>query len=66
LEGPIKRHRGHQAEPGLPDSPHDIFDFDTVQTSIITLFLRLGRFEREAGIEEMFASGLIPHSWEAS
>jgi len=65
LDAPMKRMRNSQAsEPRLPSSPQDIFDFDTVQTSIVGIFLRLGSFEREAGIDDLFETGLLPHSWE--
>lgn len=47
----------------LPLCSQDIFNFETVQTTIITLFRRLARFEREAGIEQMFDTGFIPYSW---
>jgi acyl-[acyl-carrier-protein] desaturase len=65
LDGRMKRVRGDQeTEQGLPKSPHEIFDFDTVQSSIVTLFVRLGRFEQAAGIDALFETGLIPHAWE--
>lgn len=51
-------------EIGLPLHPSQIFDFSTIQQTIISLFLRLGRFEREAGIDEMFQTGMIPYFWE--
>lgn len=47
----------------LPLRPQDLFDFETVQTTMITLFTRLGRFEIEAGIEQMFDTGFLLHAW---
>ncbi len=50
-------------EDGLPPRPQDIFSFEAVQTSMITLFIRLGRFEHSARIDRMFDTGFIPHCW---
>ena len=49
---------------GLPRAPQHLFDFETVQTSIITLFIRLGRFERDCGINHLFQTGFIPNAWD--
>ncbi|MBL8820122.1 MAG: acyl-ACP desaturase [Planctomyces sp.] len=64
LDNCVKASRTTQLDAaGLPLHPSQIFDFETIQETVISLFQRLGRFEQEAGIYEMFQTELIPFDW---
>ena len=53
-------------EDRLPVRAEDLFSFETVQSTLVSLFIRLGRFERDAGIAHLFETGFWPHDWSSN